>query len=99
MAISAHAIGQFHVPAGQKRNGMYMISPMVSRIDHRMNPRVTLGLLGDSFSFIASPFGFHRLTVCVTGRWAGVDNAWEQEKLEARKMLENATESTASNAR
>jgi len=22
--------------------------------------------------------------------WAGVDNAWEQEKLKARKMLENA---------
>jgi len=22
--------------------------------------------------------------------WAGVDNAWEQKKLEARKMLENA---------
>src|SRR3990172_521175 len=28
-------------------------------------------------------------TVCVTGRWAGVDKVWEQEKLEARKMLEN----------
>jgi len=24
--------------------------------------------------------------------WAGVDSAWEQEKLEARKMLENAAE-------
>ena len=32
-------------------------------------------------------------TVCVTCGWAGVDKAWEQEKLEARKMLENATES------
>jgi len=31
--------------------------------------------------------------------WAGVDNAWEQEKLEARKMLENAAESPASGAR
>jgi len=28
--------------------------------------------------------------------WAGVDNAWEQEKLEARKMLENAAESHTS---
>jgi len=28
-----------------------------------------------------------------TGRWAGVDSAWEQEKLEARKMLENVAES------
>jgi len=31
---------------------------------------------------------FSRPTVCVTGRWAGVDNAWEQEKPEARKMLD-----------
>ncbi|WKZ48631.1 MAG: hypothetical protein QY306_04570 [Anaerolineales bacterium] len=28
--------------------------------------------------------------VCVTRKWAGVDSAWEQEKLEARKMPENA---------
>jgi len=28
-----------------------------------------------------------------------VDNAWEQEKLEARKMLENAAESPPSTAR
>ena len=39
------------------------------------------------------------LTVCVTGAGAGVDNAWEQEKLEVRKMLGNATESPASSAR
>jgi len=31
--------------------------------------------------------------------WAGVDNACEQEKLEARKMLENAAESHTSGAR
>jgi hypothetical protein len=31
--------------------------------------------------------------------WAGVDSAWEQEKLEARKMPENAAESHASGAR
>jgi len=30
------------------------------------------------------------LTVCVTGAGAGVENAWEQEKLKARKMLENS---------
>jgi len=30
--------------------------------------------------------------------WAGVDNAWEQEKPEARKMLENAAESHTSGA-
>ena len=40
-----------------------------------------------------------RLTVCVTGAGAGVDSAWEQKKLEARKMLENAAESPASSAR
>ena len=39
------------------------------------------------------------LTVCVTGVWAGVDNAWEQEKLEARKILENAADSHQSGAR
>jgi len=31
--------------------------------------------------------------------WVGVDNAWEQGKLEARKMLENAAESHTSGAR
>ena len=39
------------------------------------------------------------LTVCVTCVWAGVDNAWEQGKLEARKMLENAADSHTSGAR
>jgi len=40
-----------------------------------------------------------RPTVCVTCVWAGVDNAWEQGKLEARKILENAAESHTSGAR
>jgi hypothetical protein len=31
--------------------------------------------------------------------WAGVDSAWEQKKLEARKMLQNAAESHTSAAR
>ena len=39
------------------------------------------------------------VTECVTGAGAGVDSAWEQEKLEARKMLENAAESHTSGAR
>jgi hypothetical protein len=38
-------------------------------------------------------------TVCVTCVWAGVDSVWEQEKLEARKMLENAADSHTSGAR
>ena len=39
------------------------------------------------------------LRACVTCVWAGVDSAWEQEKLEARKLLENAAESHTSGAR
>jgi hypothetical protein len=38
-------------------------------------------------------------TVCVTARWTDVDNAWEQEKLEARKLLENGDESHLFSAR
>jgi hypothetical protein len=38
-------------------------------------------------------------TVCVSRWWAGVDSAWEQEKPEARKMLENGAESHQSAAR
>jgi len=40
------------------------------------------------------------LTLQVIGSrwWAGVDSAWEQEKPEARKMLENAAESHQSAA-
>ena len=34
--------------------------------------------------------------VCFSRKWAGGDSAWEQKKLEARKMLENAAESPAS---
>ncbi len=44
-------------------------------------------------------FGTWRLTVCVTRVWAGVDNVWEQEKLEARKMPVNRAESHTSGAR
>jgi hypothetical protein len=39
------------------------------------------------------------LQVIGTRAGAGVDSVWEQEKLEARKMLENAAESLASIAR
>ena len=46
----------------------------------------------------ALAFELSRRTVCVTCVWAGVDNVREQEKLEARKMLENAAESPASGA-
>jgi hypothetical protein len=42
---------------------------------------------------------FNRPTVCVTCWWAGVDSAWEQKKLEARKMPVNRAESHTSGAR
>lgn len=32
-------------------------------------------------------------------RWAGVDFVWEQRNLEAKKLLENAADSPASNTR
>jgi hypothetical protein len=38
-------------------------------------------------------------TACITGAGAGVDSAWEQEELEARKILEIAAESPAFSAR
>jgi hypothetical protein len=38
-------------------------------------------------------------TVCVSRWWAGVDNAWEQEKPEARKMPVSRDESHQSAAR
>jgi hypothetical protein len=44
-------------------------------------------------------FAQMRLTVCVTGAGAGVDSVWEQKKLEAREILENAADSPASSAR
>jgi hypothetical protein len=40
-----------------------------------------------------------RPTVCVTRKWAGVDNVRKREKLEARKLLENRAESHLSGAR
>jgi hypothetical protein len=40
-----------------------------------------------------------QFTVCVSGFWAGVENVWEQKKLEARKMLVNCADSQKSAAR
>jgi len=48
---------------------------------------------------ITGIFSPHLTTAVIgTGVWAGVDNAWEQGKLEARKILENAAESHTSGA-
>jgi hypothetical protein len=43
-----------------------------------------------SVSFIEYPFARGGLTVCVTGGWVGVERAWEEDKLKARKKLENS---------
>jgi len=51
--------------------------------------RVTLS----SCSFSVNMIGLNRPTACVTRKWAGMDSAWEQKKLEARKILENGGES------
>ena len=52
-----------------------------------------------SLVFISALFSEWKITgcptVCVTCVWAGVDSACEQEKLEARKMLENAQTPTS----
>jgi hypothetical protein len=48
---------------------------------------------------IKADFALGCPTVCVSRWWAGWDSAGEQEKLEARKMLENAAESHQSAAR
>ena len=49
--------------------------------------------------FSKENFGRKGLTVCVTRVWVGWDSAWEQEKPEARKKLENAADSHTSGAR
>jgi hypothetical protein len=38
-------------------------------------------------------------TVCITFEWVGSNNAWDQEKLEARKMLGNVPEANTPGAR
>jgi hypothetical protein len=59
----------------------------------------SVGICVSEYRFMQLLLFLTRPTVCVTGAGAGVDSAWEQEKLEARKMLENAAESPASSAR
>ena len=39
-----------------------------------------------------------RPTVCVSGRWAGWDSAWEQKKPEARRILVNRADSHTATA-
>ena len=60
----------------------------------------TLAALMIPIKHLSDSFFGNLLTSAVigTGAGAGVDSAWEQEKLQARKMLENAAESPASSA-
>ena len=70
----------------------------------QLPPDIFSGTSLPSLSAILKDYHFERKfslkcpTVCVTCVWAGVDSAWEQKKLEARKMLENAAESHTSGA-
>jgi len=61
----------------------------------------TLAALMIPIKHLSDSFFGKLLTSAVigTGAGAGVDSAWEQKNLEARKMLENAAESPASSAR
>jgi hypothetical protein len=65
----------------------------------RATARMTVSNVLDFIFSLVSRLEDKRLTVCVTRKWAGVDSLWEQKKLEARKMLENAAESHTSGAR
>jgi len=58
-----------------------------------------LSLKWEIFAQFLQTKGFSTVsTACVTGAGAGVDSAWEQRQLEARKMPENAAESPTSSA-
>ena len=46
-----------------------------------------------------APTGLRKSPLEDAGKWAGVDSAWEQEKLEARKMLINGADFHTSGAR
>ena len=57
----------------------------------------SVGICVSEYRFMQLLLFLSRPTVCVTGAGASVDSAWEQEKLEARKMLAvGAAESPAS---
>ena len=82
---SAHGVGFIALLGGGDGRG----AP--SRSHSAMKSR---GPLGEMRAQRAS-----RLTVCVSGVWAGEENVREQKKLEARKLLENGDESHTSTAR
>ena len=64
-----------------------------------MGLRLSGSYNGEGCQSVHGSWELARLTVSVTGRWAGVDNAWEQYKPKARKMLVNRAESHRSGAR
>jgi hypothetical protein len=52
-----------------------------------------IGIAAQRFAFANLPYGLWRCVSTGSTTRAGVDFAWEQEKLEARKVLENRAES------
>ena len=52
-----------------------------------------------TWSFSPSDAWAYRPTLCANGGGSGVDSAWEQKKIEDRKMPENRTEFPPSTAR
>jgi len=88
--------------SGKKRNAKNSVEKdMIPQAERLLNSKSTISFFSE-FKLSHPVMKFlkgKRLTVCVTGAGVGVDSAWEQEKLEARKLLENAPESLASSAR
>jgi hypothetical protein len=66
-------------------------------------PRWLVTCVGHACILLPLPFDppltCRGLTVCVTCVWAGGDSAWEQGRLEAGKMPENAADSHTSGGR
>ena len=58
-------------------------APLTGRQAFRLGSMIHQGVPVDKHALYSIG---NRLTVCVTGAGAGVDSAWEQEKLKARKM-------------
>ena len=64
---------------------------------NRITVMATLAITRVGLSrFKVAILSISQITVCVTGAGAGVDSVWEQEKLEARKLLESRSGEQAS---
>jgi hypothetical protein len=79
-------------------SGRLLTLTIESRGYHARMQGVDLALIVHKLNHESIAYTNH-ITACVNGRWVGVDNIWEREKPEARKLLENAAESHLSSAR